>query len=93
MDRREAENSGEYGDHMRVDASVMHDVVEHAPVWIQRRLAPKMTVDTTAEVIERDTPPALTDTPSALAASIAEAASEEVIAQTPSDSGIQKGEI
>ena len=86
-------NSAEYGDHQRLDVAVTSDATEHAPDWIKRRLAPENPAISRGQVIDVEAQSTLADTPSALAADIAAAANEEVIAQTPSDSGIQKDDI
>lgn len=86
-------NSAEYGDHQRLDVRVTHDIAaDQAPDWLRRRLAPENLKKPAREVIDLEAQPVLANTPSALAASITAAASEEVIAETPSDSGIQKGD-
>lgn len=86
-------NPGEYGNHQQVDVSVAHDMSDHAPDWLRHRLAPENPRKPAREVIDLDARPALANTPSALAASITAAASEEVKAETPSDSGMQPVDI
>ncbi len=74
-------NSAEYGDNTRVDVSITHDVVEHAPDWMQRRLAPNpppQTIEADAEVIDADTTPEPTNTSSGLVTSIEAAAADKV---------------
>jgi hypothetical protein len=73
---------------------VTHDIAaDHAPDWLRRRLAPENLTKPVREVIDLEAQPVLANTPSALAASITAAANEEVIAENPSDSGIQRDDI